>query len=86
MFNTYYADFIEQGLNPIMSADAYKWICVFVAVVVVLGAVASPFLFQKYGPAKCAVFANILTAGAIVALLHIALARSFQQAHPLLYL
>ena len=55
-----------------MSATSYKWIYVFLAVIVLPGAALSPFLFQKFGPALCCVLANIFTGIVIVALLQIA--------------
>lgn len=72
LFRVFYADFVENGLEPIMSATSYKWIYIFVAVIVLPGAALSPFLFQKFGPARCCVLANIFTGIVIVALLQIA--------------
>eukprot|EP00957_Ditylum_brightwellii_P133203 10156103-Ditylum_brightwellii.AAC.1 len=71
MFNTFYDEFLAKGLNPIMSATAYKWIYVLVAVIVIPGAAAAPFLFRRFGPALSAVMANLLTGLVTIALLHI---------------
>ncbi|CAB9519853.1 expressed unknown protein [Seminavis robusta] len=72
MFQTFYAQFVENDQEPIMSANAYKYIYVFIAVIVVPGAVIAPLLFQKFGPALCAVGANLLTGAVTLILLQIA--------------
>lgn len=76
MFNTFYAEFAQQDVDPVMSATAYKWIYVLVAVVVVPGAVAAPHLYKRIGPALSAAMANILTGAVTVALLWIAKANA----------
>ncbi|KAL3919598.1 MAG: hypothetical protein SGILL_003676 [Bacillariaceae sp.] len=72
MFQTFYQNFVDQGLDPIMSAVAYKWLYVCVALIVVPGAAIAPFLFKKYGPALSAVTANIFTGIVTVVLLQVA--------------
>jgi len=71
LFRTFYAEFVEKGLEPIMSATSYKWIYVFVATIVLPGAAIAPTLFQRFGPALSCTVANLLTSGVIVALLQI---------------
>ena len=72
IFTEYYADFVVKGEDPVMSQQGFKFIYVFMALAVVPGAVASPFLFDKFGHAISCVCANILTGGTIVALLFVA--------------
>ena len=55
-----------------MSEQGYKYIFVFMALAIVPGAAASPFLFDTFGHAVSCVCANILTGGTIVALLYVA--------------
>lgn len=71
MFNTFYSDFFAQGLDPVMSSTAYKWIYVLVAVIVVPGAALAPIAFQKIGPALSAVLANLFTGTVTIVLLWI---------------
>lgn len=72
MWQTFYAEFVEAGEDPIMSSTSYKWIYVFVALVVIPGAVVAPALFARFGPAMCAVMANLLTGAVTIVLLQIA--------------
>ena len=72
LFNEFYADAVEEGEEPIMSEQGYKYIFVFMALAIVPGAAASPFLFDTFGHAVSCVCANILTGGTIVALLYVA--------------
>ena len=72
MFQTWYGDFDDAGLDPIMSENAYQWIYVFIALIVIPGAAVAPALFQKFGPAMSAVGANLLTGAITVVLLQIA--------------
>ncbi len=51
MFNAFYGDFVSQGDIPIMSENAYRWIYSLVAIIVIPGALVSPYLFKKFGPA-----------------------------------
>lgn len=74
MFNTYYADFANQGLAPILSTDGYQWIYVCLLVTVFPGSILASYGFSKAGPALTAVVTNVLTAVTAVVLLHIALA------------
>lgn len=71
LFRTFYAEFVEQGLEPIMSSTSYKWIYIFVASIVLPGAAIAPTLFLKFGPALSCTLANMLTGAVIVALLQI---------------
>ena len=72
MFDTYYADFVKHGLEPIMTSETYKWIYVFVALLVIPGAAVAPHMFRRYGPATSCVGANLLTGLVTVGLLQIA--------------
>lgn len=76
LFDVYYGSFIDEGLEPIMSQNAFRFIFVFITLAVIPGAIASPVLFARFGIGFSAVFANIITGGAIVALLQIATATS----------
>ncbi|CAB9522824.1 unknown protein [Seminavis robusta] len=68
-FNAFYHDFVSQGQEPIMSADAFKLIQTLLALAVVPGAVAAPKIVQMIGSAGACVLANIMTAVVIAALL-----------------
>ena len=71
LFRTFYAEFVELGMEPIMSSTSYKWIYIFVASIVLPGAAIAPMLFQKIGPALSCTIANLLTGAIVVALLQI---------------
>lgn len=76
LFDVYYGSFIDEGLEPIMSQNAFRFIFVFITLAVIPGAIASPPLFARFGFGFSAVVANIITGGAIVSLLQIATATS----------
>ena len=73
MFVQFYEQFELRGEPPIMSATAYKWITMLLALMVIPGAVASGPLFSRFGAAACCVFGNIITAVGITGVLLIAL-------------
>ena len=54
-----------------MSASSYKFIYVFIALIVIPGAIIAPLMFAKMGPALCAVLANLLTGAVTIVLLQI---------------
>jgi MFS family permease len=74
MFNVFYSDFVVQGESPVMSENAYRWIYSFVFLAVIPGALVSPYLFHKFGPALSCVAANIFTGGVQITLLYIGVA------------
>ena len=73
MFDVFYANLIAEGIEPIMSEQGYKFIYTFIAFAVIPGAIASPFLYDKYGPGLSCVCANALTGCIILVLLYVAL-------------
>lgn len=74
MFNAFYADLEAAGKKPVMSPETYQWTYVMLLVMVFPGSLLSSICFAKFGTAKSAVAANLLTAGTVLAQLHIALA------------
>lgn len=74
-FNRYYTDFIDQDPPqlPIMTQDAYKWISVLVALMVLPGTLVSPWFFRKAGAAGGCVIGNLITGILTIVLLFIAL-------------
>jgi len=60
-FNQFYAVFVEQGEDPIMSQSAFKWISVMVALTVIPGAAFSQVVFDKIGAAGGCVVGNFIT-------------------------
>ena len=72
LFDEFYVDAIVQGEEPIMSEQAYKFIYTFQALAVFPGAIASTFVFERFGVAKTCTLANFLTAFGIVALFYVA--------------
>lgn len=72
MFNAFYAEFVRNGQEPILSEEGYKWVYVFIPISVVPGALAAPYLYRKIGPALSCVWANIFTGCITVALFYIA--------------
>lgn len=73
MFQTYLSDFFLAGETPIMSEQAYRWIYSLLALSVIPGAVVSPVLFERFGPALCCVVGNLATAAFICCLMFLAL-------------
>lgn len=69
----FHFNFLEQGLAPIMSQTAFKWISVMVALTVIPGAGLSTVLFEKIGPAAGCVIGNVITGLVILACMMIAL-------------
>ena len=49
MFNTYYADMVEEGLEPVMSEQTYRALYSLLAVIAIPAALASPWVYQKFG-------------------------------------
>lgn len=78
LFDTYYGSFVEEGMEPIMSQTAFRWIFVLLALAVIPGALISPPLYDKVGTGASAVIANIFTGAVTVGLLQIALANPSQ--------
>lgn len=72
MFNAFYADFVRDGEEPIMSEEGFKWIYVLVALSVIPGALLSPYLYQKIGAPVACVVANVFTGCVTVLLLYVA--------------
>ncbi|KAL7547751.1 hypothetical protein ACHAWF_015043 [Thalassiosira exigua] len=73
-FNAFYADLKNQGLDPIMSQVAYKWISVLVALMVVPGTILSPPIYNSIGLAGGCILGNIVTGIVTIILLYIGLA------------
>lgn len=48
-FNAFYENFEKQGLTPIMSQVAYKWITVLVALMVIPSTLLSPSVYNTLG-------------------------------------
>ena len=69
MFNAYYADFVREDLEPIMSQVAYKWISVLVALTVIPGTLISPPIYARVGPAGGCIVGNIITGIVTIGLL-----------------
>lgn len=73
-FKVFYDDLLAQGLPPIMSQIAYKWISTLVALTVIPGTFVSPFFFRKLGTAGGCILGNIITGITTIMLLYIGLA------------
>lgn len=72
MFNTYLRDFVEAGLEPIMSENAFRWIGTMLAIMIVPAAASSAKLYQRIGAAAGCVLGNALTGVFTIILLLIA--------------
>lgn len=72
-FNKFYADFVVQGLEPIMSEDAFRWISVMVAMTVIPAAGFSQWVYAKIGAAGGCVLGNVITAIVTIIVLQIVL-------------
>ena len=70
--NEFYINFLEEGVNPIMSQSAFKWISVMVALTIIPGAAISQPIFDKIGAAAGCVIGNVVTGIVTIAVLHIA--------------
>ena len=70
-FEAFYLDFVDNGQDPLMSINAYKWLTVLVIILVVPSSVMAPKMFQKYGLATGNVFGNAITGIVTVALMYI---------------
>ncbi|KAL3909912.1 MAG: hypothetical protein SGILL_007899 [Bacillariaceae sp.] len=73
MFVQFYESFVLRGDVPIMSATAYKWITMLLALMVIPGAIMSGPVFKRIGAPAACVFGNVVTAVGITAVLLIAL-------------
>lgn len=71
-FNTFYASFVENGEEPIMTQSAFKWISVMVALTVIPGAAFSTFVFDKIGAAGGCVAGNVVTGIVIIICMEVA--------------
>jgi hypothetical protein len=49
MFETFHYDFVQEGLEPIMSEQTYRWRNFMVAIVVIPSVLLSPWFFKKLG-------------------------------------
>lgn len=67
----YYADLVDQGLDPIMSINGYMWLSVMVALMVIPSTYMTPYVFSKIGVAGACVLGNILTGFVTMGLLFI---------------
>lgn len=72
MYKTFYLDFEENGLEPIMNENQYRWLYSMIAIAAVPGALVSPWLYKKIGAPISCVCANVFTACVIVVLIFIA--------------
>jgi len=72
-FSAFYQEFENQGLDPIMSQVAYKWISVLVALTVVPGTIVSPKIYNTIGLAGGCILGNVVTGIVTIILLYIAL-------------
>mmetsp|Transcript_27863 Transcript_27863/g.31839 ORF Transcript_27863/g.31839 Transcript_27863/m.31839 type:complete len:742 (-) Transcript_27863:255-2480(-) len=81
-FNQFYKDFIDSGQpeDIIMSPTLYKWLGVFIALMVVPGAGLSHVVFHKIGAAGGCVLGNAMTGVAIIALLLVGTIKPASQA------
>jgi len=73
MFDVFHNDIVEQGLEPIMKEQTYRWLYSMIALVVIPGAIAAPICYRKLGIAMSCVLANLLTACTILVILYVAL-------------
>jgi hypothetical protein len=71
MIDTYRNDLLDQGLEPIMREQTYRWLYSMVAIIAVPGAAASAWGFQNAGVGLSCVLANLLTGVIILALLYV---------------
>lgn len=71
-FNNFLQDFVVIGESPIMSPNAYKWLSVCVALMVIPGAALTQPVFAKIGAAGGCVLGNFITAIGIIACMMIA--------------
>lgn len=60
--NAFYGQFVERGEDPIMSVEAYQWLSVCVALLVIPSTQLTPISFVKIGVAGTCVFGNACTA------------------------
>lgn len=67
----FYGDFVTAGEDPIMSINAYQWLSVCVALMVIPGTLVTPLVFDRVGAAGGCVFGNIATGLLTMALLFI---------------
>mmetsp|Transcript_28698 Transcript_28698/g.60344 ORF Transcript_28698/g.60344 Transcript_28698/m.60344 type:complete len:716 (+) Transcript_28698:93-2240(+) len=58
----FYTQFVEVGKEPIMTIDAYQWLSVCVALLVIPSTQMTPYVFTKIGVAGTCVFGNLFTA------------------------
>ena len=68
MYQTFFLDFEENDIDPIMKENQYRWIYSMIAIAAVPGAIVSPWCYKKIGVAVSCVCSNLLTACVISAL------------------
>lgn len=61
-FETFYLNFVLTGQEPIMSENAYRWIMMLLAIMVIPGAIMSIPIFQRFSAAGGCIFGNVVTA------------------------
>ena len=76
MFDTFYLDMIAAGEDPIMSVNAYKWIFVMAALLVIPGVAISVPVFNKMGVAASCILGNLITGVVSASVLCIGLAEA----------
>ena len=72
MFNTYLLDFVAQGLNPVMSDNAFRWISTLLALMIIPAAAGTTALYERIGAAVGCVLGNFFTGVFTIVLLLIA--------------
>jgi len=67
----FYMSYASVGEDPVMTLDAYKWLSVLVALMVIPSAVLCPKIFQKVGAAAACVAGNFMTGIITISLLYL---------------
>lgn len=57
----YTLNFVDAGLEPIMSVVGYQWLSVCVALLVIPSTLITPHVFARIGPSGTCVFGNVFT-------------------------
>jgi len=72
MYQRFFLDFQIANKVPIMSGNEYRWLFSMIGLAAVPAALLMPLVNKKLGVAISTIISNLITAGAIIALLSVA--------------